>query len=341
MKFVWDRRFLAVSGGVLLLLAAFFSSAAHRGAGTGQVQAETEAQRETLPEKSVLRENEATASNLPAFLSGETGAYHKPAGWEQEPDGTWYYRKEDGSFAAEEFLQVDGRYYYFDASGRMLTGIIKNDDDWYLASETGAIYFDGWASDGNSWYYAGEDGILRRNRRSPDGYALNEEGVLTFSGSPDNYRYVSRNGRQLILNLTQADKIHDYLKKYGWTETAIAGVLGNFQQESGLDPSLEQYSNGVGYGLGQWSYSRRTALEEYARGRMLPVSNLYLQLDFLMTEPDEKEYVDRYSRTHFQSPAEAAMNWGVNWERYDLSDGSMMNTRIPYAAAYYDWYAGR
>ena len=48
---------------------------------------------------------------------------------------------------------------------------------------------------------------------------------------------------------------YQHLKDKGYSDEAIAGILGNFMHESMLDPAMVQWSNGEGYGLAQWSYT--------------------------------------------------------------------------------------
>ena len=54
-----------------------------------------------------------------------------------------------------------------------------------------------------------------------------------------------------------AQYIADYLFARGWTQNAIAGILGNMQRESTMNPGLWEsliYGNmSSGYGLVQWT----------------------------------------------------------------------------------------
>ena len=54
-----------------------------------------------------------------------------------------------------------------------------------------------------------------------------------------------------------AKEIYTYFKDKGWTLNAIAGVLGNMQQESTINPglwqSLKEYNYSGGFGLVQWT----------------------------------------------------------------------------------------
>ena len=238
-------------------------------------------------------------------------------------------------------LENNGLYYYGDGE-QPVTGLFETNGSLYLADANGAVYVDGWVRHDGSWYCADRMGRLLRGMRSPEGYLLDGNGRLVLAGYelPEDLTgtYRTSTGRTLLLDIGQAGRIRDYLLDYGWTETAIAGVLGNFQQESGLDPTTVEAGSGIGFGLGQWSYGRRTALEAYARDRGIPVTDLYLQLDFLMYEPEENAYVYQYAHTYFDSAAQAARSFGRNWERFNESDNSMETVRVPYAEAYFRYF---
>jgi hypothetical protein len=74
-----------------------------------------------------------------------------------------------------------------------------------------------------------------------------------------------------------------FFRRQGFTNEQIAGILGNFIQESGLDP------NKIGYGVGiaQWLGPRRLELEKQATFK----GPLLTQLDFVVKElTDRKLY---------------------------------------------------
>ena len=108
-----------------------------------------------------------------------------------------------------------------------------------------------------------------------------------------------------------SQKIWKYLKSKGLSEYAIAGIMGNLYAESGLIPNNLQntyntslkmtddeytkqvdsgtYKNfakdSAGYGLAQWTYhTRKQKLLEFARKRNVSISDLEMQLDFLLEE---------------------------------------------------------
>ena len=72
--------------------------------------------------------------------------------------------------------------------------------------------------------------------------------------------YGSYWGESAPLNQTQMEKnaayIFSYLTYEGWTPNAIAGVLGNMQHESTINPGRwegDSVGSGPGYGLVQWT----------------------------------------------------------------------------------------
>ena len=68
-----------------------------------------------------------------------------------------------------------------------------------------------------------------------------------------------------------------FLRGKGLPEKAVAAVMGNIEAESSFDPKLVEKANGIGFGLCQWSFGRRTQLEKYG-------TTLNHQLEFLWAE---------------------------------------------------------
>ena len=260
--------------------------------------------------------------------------------WIVGEDGRYYYVNAVGIMEYGEILRIDGERYHFAADGSMSTGRFYQGEYEYFASPSGALYRNSWVQDGENWCYVDGLGRILKGGMTPDSYYVDERGYLIAApGSRfEGFTYENDGAHQLYLNLGTADIIHSYLKTRGWTETAIAGLLGNFQQESGINPALEEAGSHNGYGLGQWSFERRVRLEAYCRERNKPYDDLLTQLEFLLQEPGESEFVARYARTDWSSPAAAAIEWGISWERYNLADLSMSRVRIPYAEAYYAHY---
>lgn len=105
--------------------------------------------------------------------------------------------------------------------------------------------------------------------------------------------------------------IWNFLKSKGLNDYAVAGIMGNLKEESGLDPCNLQNSHNkklnisdadytavvdagtypdfvtdkAGYGLVQWTYwSRKKALLDYAKAAGISIGNLNMQLAFMWQE---------------------------------------------------------
>lgn len=105
--------------------------------------------------------------------------------------------------------------------------------------------------------------------------------------------------------------IWDFLKKEGFNDFGVAGLMGNLDAESALRPNNLQdtyskslglsdaeytakvdngtYTNFVrdsaGYGLAQWTYwSRKQNLLDYAKSKKKSIGDLEMQLEFLVKE---------------------------------------------------------
>lgn len=77
------------------------------------------------------------------------------AGWVKNDRG-WWYQKEDGSYPASCWMEINGQWYLFDQDGYMLTG---------------------WQQVDGGWYYLNDDGTMAANM-SVDGYVLDASGRM-------------------------------------------------------------------------------------------------------------------------------------------------------------------
>lgn len=75
-----------------------------------------------------------------------------------------------------------------------------------------------------------------------------------------------------------------WLRGQGMSDAGIAGILGNIQAESGMNPSAIEGGNGEGHGLIQWSFSRKQDLFAFARQRGTSWTDIGTQLSFLASE---------------------------------------------------------
>ena len=70
--------------------------------------------------------------------------------------------------------------------------------------------------------------------------------------------------RQLV-GSTNVERAWNFYQEEGFSEEATAGMLGNFMRESKMNPAAEEIGNKIGYGIAQWSFTRRTDLEKWTK----------------------------------------------------------------------------
>lgn len=82
----------------------------------------------------------------------------------------------------------------------------------------------------------------------------------------------------------------DFFIAKGLTNFQAAGIVGNLDQESGVDPASVQYGGGPGRGIAQWSVGGRwdtsanDNVRDYAASRGESMTSLNLQLEFIWYE---------------------------------------------------------
>ncbi|MDD3253771.1 MAG: phage tail tip lysozyme [Lachnospiraceae bacterium] len=336
-KFTKKAKYIAAVSG-LAVLAVFTLLLISLVAGREPARAALESV--ATPAAAMIREQEAETSGETAFTGWKVEAgiqrYYEDG---KTVGSCWvgdYYLNDADQLAKDVFVVWKGGLYHVDEHGKVNRGRFSDGEKEYYANEDGLISFSTWILHGQEWLYLSEDGSILKNGVTPDGYLMDVNGEIVDDGYAE-YAEFQYSDKNLRLNLGAGDLIWKYLKKRGWTNTAIAGMLGNFQQESHLSPSLIE-SNGIGYGLGQWSFGRRAGLEAYAKSLGKPVNDIYMQLDYLMVEPGESSYVRTYMKTDFSSAAEAAIAWCNDWERPNKAKARLASVRIPYAMAYYGHY---
>ena len=84
-------------------------------------------------------------------------------------------------------------------------------------------------------------------------------------------------------------KVWTGLRAAGYSEITVAGTMGNIYAESGFNPSVVEHGNGIGFGLIQWSFGRRTAIENYAAEQGKDVNSVELQVEWLLKECDPND----------------------------------------------------
>lgn len=118
-----------------------------------------------------------------------------------------------------------------------------------------------------------------------------------------------------------AATVANRLRREGYTNAQIAGILGNFQQESGFNPRVNEGGfvgapkGRGGYGLAQWTGGRQSALINFARQRKMDPGDPGLQADFLVHELTGPEKAAAASLRQAKSPEQAALVFRRDFER--------------------------
>lgn len=160
--------------------------------------------------------------------------------------------------------------------------------------------------------------------------------------------------------------IWDFLKKEGFSDFGVAGLMGNLDAESALRPNNLQdtysrefklsdveyttkvdngtYTNFVhdeaGYGLAQWTYwSRKENLLNYAKSKKKSIGDLEMQLEFLVKELKTSYINSVYNilknATSVQQASDVVL---MNFER-PANAASKKKERADMGQVYYDKYA--
>lgn len=164
------------------------------------------------------------------------------------------------------------------------------------------------------------------------------------------------------------EKIWNYFKDKGINDYGIAGLMGNFRDESGLRPNNlqnscekrlnitdEEYTRLIddkaypgfatdkaGYGLAQWtSYGRKQGLLDFVRTKKCSIADLEAQLDYAWYELNHgyKNVLSVIkSATSIRSASDAVL---TKFERPKDQSEAVRVRRATYGQEYYNKYASR
>lgn len=156
----------------------------------------------------------------------------------------------------------------------------------------------------------------------------------------------------------------------GLSEVAAAGIMGNIQQESGFRPEAVEVTTRAdkGFGLVQWTFGRRDAIEAAAAAEGRSATDLKFQLEYLMRESsgrsgapanvnpstgaistnpgaapryeyDGTDAMKEWERQAAQTTIEkSTAYWHDAFERSG-GDTAKINERIAHAISYYNMYS--
>lgn len=171
----------------------------------------------------------------------------------------------------------------------------------------------------------------------------------------------------MLTGKNNEEKIWNYLIEKGLSKAGAAGLMGNLNAESALNPKNLQnsyekklgytddsytaavdngsYNNFVrdsaGYGLAQWTYwSRKQNMLEFARAAGKSIGDLEMQLDFLFKELTEgyKTVLNVLkTATTVRAASDSVL---LNYERPADQSEAVKTKRAGYGQTYYNKYAG-
>ncbi|MGE8033866.1 phage tail tip lysozyme [Lysinibacillus sp. NPDC093692] len=141
-------------------------------------------------------------------------------------------------------------------------------------------------------------------------------------------------------NSTQAT-VWNFFKSKGLSDSAVAGIMGNIQQESSFSSTAGKNAQGSAFGIAQWRGSRLSELNSFAKSKGTSANDLGTQLDFMWKELQGKEKQALHSLNRTLTATEHASNFNTLYERNGEKAGSKgHNNRVNYANNAYNTYAG-
>lgn len=133
-------------------------------------------------------------------------------------------------------------------------------------------------------------------------------------------RYLSQSEME-----TNAKYIWDYLRVRGWSKNAVAGMLGNMQTESTINPGIWEGLNqgtGPGFGLVQWTpYTKYTSWCADRGLNPSAMDSALQRIEYELNNGEQYYATDAYPlsfasfKTSTQTPEYLAMAFLHNYER--------------------------
>ena len=115
-------------------------------------------------------------------------------------------------------------------------------------------------------------------------------GPMGMSGMPGGVDVGFTPGAPFQMGADNLETVWNYFRSRQFGKAATAGIIGNLQQEAGvnIDPGKKQSGGGPGRGIAQWEVppfgGRFTNLENFAQQRGTQWNDLKTQLEFMMYE---------------------------------------------------------
>jgi len=149
------------------------------------------------------------------------------------------------------------------------------------------------------------------------------------------------NPAQQVAGSGNAEKIWNFFANNGFNPQATAGIMGNLQQESGLDPTAVNPTSGAS-GVGQWLDGRLDNLHSFASDRGTSPKNLQTQLEFMLHEMQGGDAGTDFSPygglDAFKNADDVNKATNVFEDVFERSGGSAMGNRRDYANEFLNRY---
>ena len=146
-------------------------------------------------------------------------------------------------------------------------------------------------------------------------------------------------------NVTKA--IWKFFRDNGFSEEATAGIMGNMQAESGIDPTRLQI-NGTAKGIVQWEGGRFTNMVNYAQSKGRDWTDLMSQLEFVLMEmKDSRVTFWKSNAKYCNNIDEFKKLSNVQYATHDFEEAferagvKALEKRYQYAAYYYKAFSGK
>ena len=122
--------------------------------------------------------SQSSAVNASSGTGTSSSAAAAGGKWEQTTAG-WKYKKADGSYCTNEWLDVNGNSYFFGSNSIMSVGWkqFTNGNWYYFNPENGAMVKGKWVTQDSKSYYLQNNGVMATNTVVEGKYRVNENGV--------------------------------------------------------------------------------------------------------------------------------------------------------------------
>nr|WP_298056882.1 hypothetical protein [uncultured Lachnoanaerobaculum sp.] len=153
--------------------------------------------------------------------------------WIQSGDGkSWYYIKDNGSMASNEWIRYGYVWYFMKQDGTMAANQwLQSGNEWYFIKPDGIMAQSEWIDWNNDWYYVGATGSMVTNQNI-NGYEVGSDGKM----------------------ITNSDTIQKTTtNNYDGSNTSVLSELTDGRGDENynvINQSLEEYLNNISpYGI--------------------------------------------------------------------------------------------